>query len=48
MLQNPYFRILMNVVNLGLLCMGFYYGVIKSDYAQASFNLLLVLINRDY
>ena len=46
MFKSEYFRLFMLVVNVGLLACAAYYGIYKHDYAQASFNLLLVLINR--
>ena len=48
MFKNEYFKAFMMGVNVVLLAYAAYYGIYKHDYAQASFNLLLVLINRDY
>jgi hypothetical protein len=47
MFNSPYFKMFMLVVNACLMVSAAYYGLYKNDYAQASFNLLLVLINRD-
>jgi len=41
------FKIITNIVSVILISIAVYWGIFKHDYAQASFLLLLVLLNKD-
>ena len=42
---KDYFNILSQVVNVGLILLAFWYGIVNTEYAHASFLLLLALVN---
>lgn len=42
-----YFNLLSAVVNVGLVLLAFWYGIINAEYAHASFLLLLAMLNEN-
>ena len=40
-----YFNIFSTVVNVGLILLAFWYGIVDKEYAHASFLLLLAMLN---
>lgn len=42
-----WFSILNAVVNVGLILLAFWYGIVNTEYAHASFLLLLAMLNEN-
>lgn len=44
MLNNVYFRVFVSLISIGLLVSSVYWGLYKHDYAQACYDILLVML----
>lgn len=43
---KQYFDLFNAVVNVGLIALAFWVGIVQKDYSHASFLLLLVILNK--